>query len=129
MTNHDPALAEAADRLVAAFAAHDRSGYFAAFAEDATFFFHNVDSLLADRAAYESLWAEWENRDGFRVLSCQSTERHLRSIGDTGILTHRVATKARFGSETVDSRERETIVFQKRDGHWLAVHEHLSLEA
>jgi ketosteroid isomerase-like protein len=33
-----------------------------------------------------------------------------------------------FGGEVSTVRERETIVFERRDGSWLAVHEHLSPE-
>ena len=45
---------------------------------------------------------------------------------DVAILTHLVRTEisTKKGDETL--RERETIVFHRRDGRWIAVHEHLS---
>lgn len=117
----------AADRLVAAFASHDRDAYFAAFAPEATFIFYNLDRILKSRAEYEAEWALWERRDGFRVLACRSSDRSVQCIGDVGIFTHTVSTDVRFSAEVLTNRERETIVFA-RDGNsgWRAVHEHLS---
>ncbi len=121
------AILAAADRLIAAFARHDRETYFAAFSPDATFIFHNLDRALKNRAEYEIEWALWERRDGFRVRACRSSNRNLQIAGDVGIFTHSVETEAEFGGEAVTSHERETIVFERgSDGHWLAIHEHLS---
>lgn len=121
------AVLAAADSLIDAFARHDREKYFAAFAEDATFIFHNLDRPLRNRAAYEAEWALWETRDGFKVRACQSTDRNLQMLGAAAIFTHAVETELEFNGEPVNSRERETIVFEKQaDGRWLAVHEHLS---
>ena len=123
---HSSVLA-AADRLVDAFARHDTEAYFAAFAPDASFIFHNLDRVLTSRDAYRAEWKLWEGRDGFRVKSCRSSERHVRLSGDAAIFTHTVETTVEFGEEPVTSVERETIVFERSgDGSWLAVHEHLS---
>lgn len=117
----------AAGQLVEAFASHDTTAYFASFAPDATFVFHTHAVPLGDRAAYRELWTAWE-RDGFRVLSCSSSEQRVQVLGaDVAVFSHRVHTVLRTGDgqEAVD--ERETIVFQRQtDGEWLAVHEHLS---
>ena len=46
---------------------------------------------------------------------------------DAAVMVHDVVTdvETRAGAETL--RERETIVFARQDdGHWVAVHEHLS---
>ncbi len=127
MEHTKQAVLAAADQLVAAFARHDRDAYFAAFSPDATFIFHNLDRTLKNRAEYEAEWALWESRDGFRVRSCQSTQRNLQIAGDVAIFTHSVETEAEFGGEPVTSHERETIVFARSaDGQWLAIHEHLS---
>ncbi|GAA1641297.1 YybH family protein [Actinoplanes couchii] len=116
---------DAARRLVAAFAAHDTAGYFGCFAADATFLFHTTPGLLRSRSDYEQLWYGWE-RDGFRVLSCDSSDQHVQEYGDTAIFTHRVRTTVFLeGSEQILS-ERETIVFRRDGDTWLAVHEHLS---
>ncbi len=128
-SDEDEVLATAG-KLVAAFGNHDTAGYFSGFAADANFLFHNVDRLIASRADYLAEWRLWEERDGFRVLSCVSTDRHVKLLGPVAIFTHRVATQLRFGDEVVSSRERETIVFARQaDGAWLGVHEHLSIEA
>lgn len=126
MTDHDAEVAAAAAKLVAAFAAHDRSTYFECFAPNATFVFYTTPMLLRSRAAYEELWDRWEREDGFRVLSCESRDQDVTALGNTAVFTHRVATTARFGDKIIELDERETIVFQRQDDRWLAVHEHLS---
>ena len=49
----------------------------------------------------------------------------MQLFGDVAILTHlgRTEISTKKGDETL--RERETIVFHRRDGRWIAVHEHL----
>lgn len=117
----------AAGRLVAAFASHDTTAYFASFAPDATFVFHTHEVPLGNRAAYHELWTAWE-RDGFRVLSCSSSEQQVQVLGvDAAVFSHRVHTVLRTGDAQESVDERETIVFRRQaDGEWLAVHEHLS---
>ena len=121
---------EAAAALVEAFGRHDTSAYFGAFAPDATFTFYTADEPLRSRADYEALWASWEREDGFRVVSCASTDPFVQVVGesgDVGIFTHRVSTEVRTNAGTETVAERETIVFARQaDGRWLAVHEHLS---
>jgi len=123
----EAAVLAAADACVAAFGSHDRDAYFACFAPDATFIFHTTPGVLVGRAAWEAEWDRLVAEDGFQVLACSSSDRRVQLAGDAAIFTHRVATRALFGGEEVDSDERETIVFQRQaDGSWLAVHEHLS---
>ncbi|NHH81287.1 hypothetical protein DRA46_03396 [Burkholderia gladioli] len=117
----------AADVLIDAFARHDREAYFAAFAPEASFVFHHVDTPLRSREAYERRWREWERDDGFTVLGCESRERAVQLVGEgTAIFTHAVRTRlrTRAGEDQLD--ERETIVFARAGRHWLAIHEHLS---
>ena len=107
-------LGEEAQRLVAAFS------------PDATFVFHNHPTRLGSRAEYEQVWADWE-REGFRVQGCRSTDQHVQLLtNDVAVFTHDVETDVSFGGEPETSRERETIVFRRGEGGWLAVHEHLS---
>lgn len=127
MTDTQSAVLSAADALVSAFARHDRTAYFAAFAPEATFLFYNLDRPLDGRAAYEAEWTLWEQRDGFRVHACRSTDRKIQILGDVAIFTHAVETELSVGGETVTNNERETIVFSRDPaGRWFAVHEHLS---
>jgi ketosteroid isomerase-like protein len=121
------AVLAAADRLVDAFGRHDRDGYFRAFAPAATFIFHNLDRPLRSRAEYEAEWTLWEQRDGFRVRGCRSSNRHVQLTGPVAIFTHSVKTELSFNGEPSTSTERETIVFERQPtGEWLAIHEHLS---
>jgi ketosteroid isomerase-like protein len=124
MTLEDAVLATA-DRLVDAFARHDVPAYFAAFRPDATFCFYTHPEPLRSRDAYHDLWRSWES-DGFRVLSCTSSDRHVQVLGDVAVFTHRVATRVRLGEREEDLDERETIVFAREHDRWVGVHEHLS---
>ena len=129
---HDAVVAEvlaAADAIVDDFAHHRTEAYFAGFAEDATFVFHTADRRLESRADYEALWAQWEREDGFRVHACRSSDRRVQVLGDTAIFTHAVDSRIELGGQVDDVTERETIVFARRDGRWVAVHEHLSPRA
>jgi ketosteroid isomerase-like protein len=126
MSTQDEVL-EAAAALVAAFGSHDTAGYFASFAEDATFVFHTTAGMLHGRRAYEELWDRWEREDGFHVESCTSTEPFVQVLGDAvAVFTHRVATRLRTSDGVATYDERETIVFIRGSGGWVAVHEHLS---
>ena len=121
-------VAQAAARIVAAFGAHDKDAYFALFAPDATFLFHTSPRVLGSRAEYEAEWDAWE-RDGFRVLGCTSSGSEVKLVGpDVAVFTHTVRTTLADGDGSLETGERETIVFQRRDGQWLGVHEHLSAD-
>lgn len=118
---------QAANALVSAFGRHDVAAYFAAFAEDASFLFHNHPARLENRAAYQALWQQWEAEAGFRVLACQSTAQHVQLLGALALFTHQVNTTVRLNGVSQQLQERESILFrQEADGRWLAVHEHLS---
>ena len=120
-------LLSAAQRLIDAFARHDTKAYFDAFAPEASFIFHTTSTLLHSRADYERLWHEWERELGFHVLRCDSSDQTVQLLGDVGIFHHRVHTHLQTHDGQVELDERETIVFARHaDGHWLAVHEHLS---
>jgi ketosteroid isomerase-like protein len=115
----------ATDDLVSAFGATDTAAYFACFSPDATFVFHPESARLNDRAAYEKLWASWLD-DGWRVVSCTSSDRLVQTFGDTAVLSHTVDTVTSVGGTQSATRERESIVFVLDGTRLLAVHEHLS---
>ncbi|GAW51182.1 MULTISPECIES: YybH family protein [unclassified Nocardioides] len=121
------AVLDSARVLVEAFGAHDTEAYFASFAPDATFVFYTHDAPLRSRAAYRELWTGGE-QDGFRVLSCASSDQHVQVLtDDLAVFTHQVRTVVRTGSAEESLDERETIVFRREaGGSWVAVHEHLS---
>jgi len=116
----------AADAIIDNFGHHRTAEYFAGFAPEASFVFHTAERRLETRAEYETLWSRWEADDGFRVHACESTERRVQLFGEVAIFTHSVKSSIEFGGVVDVVNERETIVFQQREGGWLAIHEHLS---
>lgn len=127
-TEHEDEVRDAAAALVTAFGSGQVNEYFAHFAPEATFVFHAEPERLHSRDAYRELWRQWEREDGFRVLACRSIAPTVTMLGaDSAVFVHDVDTRvaARDGEE--DLTERETIVFARRAGRWLAVHEHLSV--
>ena len=116
----------AAAAIVDAFGRHDPVKYFSHFAPDATFVFHTTLKRLNTRAEYEAEWATWEKEDGFRVRSCKSSDQGVQILGDVAVFTHSVQTKLSTHQGPSTVQERETIVFHRRGGKWVAVHEHLS---
>jgi ketosteroid isomerase-like protein len=127
MSGQKDQVLEAAAKIVADFGAHKKESYFSNFSEAATFIFHTHNSRLGSRAEYQKLWDSWETDDGFRVHGCKSTNQLVQSIGaDFAIFTHDVESSVELGGETSTVFERETIVFEKQDGSWIVVHEHLS---
>jgi len=48
---------------------------------------------------------------------------------DVAVFSHRVRTRVHDAAGDHDLAERESIVFRRsRDGRWLGVHEHLSVD-
>ena len=125
----DSVLAAAAS-IVEAFAATDGERYFGTFAPDATFVFHTEPERLADRAAYERIWAGWVE-SGWHVVSCVSSDQLVQPFPGGAVFSHTVDTTVDTGEGTESYRERETIVFRVADpahaaSGLIAVHEHLS---
>lgn len=120
-------VSEAAENIVAAFGSHDPESYFSYFSPDATFIFYTAERQLNSREEYEKEWLKWE-AGGFRVLSATSRNPHIQFSRDNtvAIFTHSVCTTLNNGIEVVKTGERETIIFEIREGKWLAIHEHLS---
>jgi ketosteroid isomerase-like protein len=116
----------ASKAIVSAFGRDDPDTYFALFDTAATFIFYTTPQRLETRAAYETEWASWRRDLGFRVRSCSSSNQRVQILGDVAILTHFVRTQITTtqGDTTLD--ERETIIFHRSRGKWVAVHEHLS---
>ena len=114
------------DRLMDAFAGGNTADYFACFHEDASFIFPS-EELLESRSTYESAWSRWQG-EGVQFTDVVADDVRVRVVGDTAVVTHRLHTTVLSdGASNVD-RERESIIFSRVGGRWLAVHEHLSPE-
>ncbi|MBU6397901.1 MAG: nuclear transport factor 2 family protein [Rhodospirillales bacterium] len=116
-----------ATALIAAFEANDRDGYFSYFIPEARFIFHAVPFVMESRAAYEAEYDRWVREEGFTVLECTSTRQHADVYGDSAVFTHQTFTRVRTHVGESGYHERESIIFTRQNGRWLAVHEHLSL--
>jgi len=122
----DEVLAAAA-KIVDDFGNHRTNNYFSGFAADATFIFYTHTERLNSRGEYENLWASWEKNDGFRVHGCRSRDQRVQVLGESAaVFTHYVESDVEFSGEVATINERETIVFERHGGSWIAVHEHLS---
>lgn len=75
---------------------------------------------------YRTRWRAWE-AEGFKVESCVSYDGRVEPLGaDAAVWIHRLATRLAGVAETI--YERESIVFRRSAGRWVAVHEHLSAD-
>ena len=118
---------EAVAALVAAFGEGRLDDYFACFAPDATFVFYTTPERLMSVDEYRALWDTWVSENGFRVVSCRTSDTNLQSFGDVTVVTHSVETRISTNEGEDTLHERETIVMARgTDGRWLGVHEHLS---
>lgn len=117
---------EAADAIVAAFAATDTEAYFAAFDPEASFVFHPESARLNSRAAYEALWNSWLE-SGWKVTSCASADRLVQPFPGGAVFSHTVVTSIDSADGPETYTERESIIFRVSDaGGLVAIHEHLS---
>jgi ketosteroid isomerase-like protein len=125
--NRAATVESAAETLVAAFADGRVADYFDCFAPDATFVFHSTPERLDSRDAYRALWRRWEVDDGFGILGCTSSNVRVQMAGErVAVFVHDVVTRVATRSGEEELRERETIVFERSEERWLAIHEHLS---
>jgi ketosteroid isomerase-like protein len=121
-------VAAAAAALIGAFGDGRVDDYFACFEPEATFIFHAEPERLASLTAYRAMWQRWEREDGFRVVECISSNGSVAALGaDGAVFAHDVDTRVATRAGLQALAERETIVFARRGGRWLAVHEHLSV--
>lgn len=119
-------IAEAAARIVTAFAANDEAAYFATFAPDCSFVFHTDAEIHRTRDEWHAGWRELV-AGGWRVESCRTLESFVTLVGDGGVFCHVLETVAGTPDAMETYRERETIVFARDEaGELIAVHEHLS---
>ena len=127
-TGSDPIseVVAASKAIITAFGRDDPSTYFALFDSAATFIFYTTPQRLESRAAYEKEWIAWRRDSGFRVRSCVSSDQRVQVLDDVAILSHFVRTEISTTQGGTTLYERETIVFHRREGKWIAVHEHLS---
>ena len=121
----DDEIREAAQAIVHAFRDNDEEAYFAGFADGCSFAFHTDPAPLLGTDAWRAAWRELQ-ASGWRVVDCRTLWDHVQAVGDGGVYLHEVETTAGEPGAIETYRERESIVFARRDGRLLAVHEHLS---
>jgi ketosteroid isomerase-like protein len=120
-------VTSAAERIVAAYSGMDEDAYFASFDPQATFIFHGTSERLTSREDYEAQWHTWVC-EGWKVISCHSSDPFIQIYGTTAVFSHSVATTTEEQGQRATTEERETIVFTRTgSGGIIAVHEHLSL--
>lgn len=121
----DEEIREAAQAIVRAFRDNDEEAYFAGFVADCSFAFHTDAAPLLGADAWRMGWRELQ-ASGWRVTECRTLWDHVQAVGDGGVYLHELETTAGEPGALETYRERESIVFARRDGRLVAVHEHLS---
>lgn len=121
----DDEIRSAAQSIVHAFRDNDEDAYFAGFADDCSFAFHTDPAPLLGAEAWRTAWRELQ-ASGWRVTECRTLWDHVQAVGDGGVYLHELETTAGEPGALETYRERESIVFGRRDGRLVAVHEHLS---
>ena len=116
----------AAVALLDAFAKNDLPRYFGSFLPEASFIFPIVDHVMHSPAEYAAEWQRWVEADDFKVTECLSFDRKIQVYGDLAIFTHRIITRSTGHSGERTLHERETIIFKRVGGVWMAAHEHVS---
>jgi ketosteroid isomerase-like protein len=120
-------ITSTAERIVAAYSAMDEDAYFASFDPQATFIFHGTPERLTSREDYKAQWLTWVS-EGWKVISCHSSDPFIQIYGTTAVFSHSVATTTQEQGKLATAKERETIVFTRAgSGAIMAVHEHLAL--
>ena len=120
-------VTSAAERIVRAYSAMDEDVYFSSFDPQATFLFHATPERLTSREDYRVQWRIWVS-EGWKVISCHSSDPFIQIYGTTAVFSHSVATTTEERGQRAVTEERETIVFTRAgSGGIMAVHEHLSL--
>lgn len=114
-----------AKEIVDAYAATDTDRYFSTFDPEASFVFHPEDRRLDSRAEYEDKWARWIE-DGWRVVSCESSEPLVQTFPGGAVFSHTVNTTVDTAGKQESYTERESIVFRVAGDGLAAIHEHLS---
>lgn len=123
----DTDVTRAVTAIVEAFGDGRLDDYFGCFAPDATFVFYTTPERLMSVEEYRALWDRWVADDGFRVVSCRTSDTYVQRFGDMAVVTHSVETRISTNEGEDTMQERETIVMARgADGRWLGVHEHLS---
>ena len=123
----DTEVREALAALVAAFGEGRLDDYFDCFTPDTTFVFYTTPTRLMSVDEYRAMWERWIAEDGFRVVSCSTSDTNVQSFGDVAVVTHSVETRISTNEGEDTLHERETIVMARGvGGRWLGVHEHLS---
>lgn len=121
----DEEIREAAHAIVRGFRDNDEGACFAGFAADCSFTFHTDPEPLLGLEAWRTAWRELQ-ATGWRVVDCRTLWDHVQAVGDGGVYLHEVETTAGEPGAIETYRERESIVFTRRHGQLVVVHEHLS---
>lgn len=131
-----PAKADAAtdikalqDNFIAAFKAKNLDGIMKFYVPDETLFVFDVvpPRQFVGAAAYRKDWQEFlDSLDG--PITVEMTDFAVTADNNLayGHSIQRVAGKMKDG-KNADFTVRVTDVYQKRDGRWLTIHEHVSV--
>ncbi|NEM89794.1 nuclear transport factor 2 family protein [Galbitalea soli] len=121
-----PQVLTAAEAIVARLGAGDIEAYFECFASDATFAHYAHSDQVLSRSQFLLRWRESMEAEGVRMLSARSSDRRAHIHGDFSVFSHLLRREIARGEQRETLTERESIVFARRGGRWMAVHSHVS---
>lgn len=122
----DAVLRDWFDRLEAAVMAVDYEAGRAVFADDVVSFGTKAETVRGLDRLQANQWAGiWPETEGF-TIRCDSLHADREGDQAWGVVTW-TSTGFDADGEPFDRPGRATVVLERRDGAWLAVHSHFSL--
>lgn len=125
---NNESVVKALDELLSGYRSNEQNSYFRCFSEDCSVVLHSSHDVFLNKAAFEQAWLKLRDAHGFKVVDCQSSNRHISVMDQFAVVIHDVYTSFLFDGEVVLNADRETVMFRSdaNEGQWLVCHEHLS---
>ncbi|MFN2251760.1 MAG: nuclear transport factor 2 family protein [Anaerolineae bacterium] len=119
----------AVDGIMNAYADHDIHGLLSRFAADDDIVMYGTgrdERRVGPAEIREQAERDWAQADS---IAMRFDERNVWTAGDVAWVALDGAFELAAGGQTMELPARVSLVFEKRDGDWLAVHGHFSTPA
>jgi len=112
--------------LEARLDAGDLDAYFAGFAPDATFVFHDEERRLESPGEYRALLEERIAGSGLRFLDRRRSEVRVQRWEDGAVVSFLDEATYEWEGDRETTRGRASWVLRREGGRWVVVHVHIS---